>query len=52
MQDLMLSQIKGYFLGMARMTGTLWEHKTVAASLNHGFPSYIAKLLLDVFNKE
>jgi len=49
--DLLIAQIKGYFLEMARMTGTLWEHKTVAASLNHGFPSYVAKLLLDVFNK-
>ena len=50
-EDLLISQIKEYFLGMARMTGTLWEHKTVAATLNHGFPSYVAKLLLDVFNK-
>ncbi len=52
MYDLLISQIKGYFLGMARMTGTLWEHNTVAASLNHGFPSYVAKILLDIFNKE
>ena len=51
-QDLLVEQVKGYFLTMARMTGTLWEHKTVAASLVHGFPSYVAKLLLDVFNNE
>ena len=46
-----LDEIKGYFLRMAILTGTLWEHKNTAASLNHGFPSYIAAVLLDIFNK-
>jgi alpha-L-rhamnosidase len=47
-REMLIEQIKGYFLRMARLTGTLWEHKNVAASLNHGFPSYIAALLMDV----
>ena len=46
--EMLIDQIKGYFLHMARLTGTLWEHKNVAASLNHGFPSYIAALLMDI----
>lgn len=50
--EMLIDQIKGYFLHMARLTGTLWEHKTVAASLNHGFPSYIAALLLEAVGKE
>ena len=50
-KDMVINQIKGYFLHMAKRTGTLWEHKNIAASLNHGFPSYIAALLLEIFNK-
>lgn len=50
--EMLIDQIKGYFLRMARLTGTLWEHKNVAASLNHGFPSYIAALLLEVIGRK
>ena len=49
---MLIDQIKGYFLHMARLTGTLWEHKSVAASLNHGFPSYIAALLLEILGRK
>ena len=49
--EMLIDQIKGYFLHMAHLTGTLWEHKTVAASLNHGFPSYVAGILLGIYNK-
>jgi hypothetical protein len=51
-REMLIDQIKGYFLRMARLTGTLWEHKNVAASLNHGFPSYIAALLLEVIGRK
>ena len=47
-QDMVIDQIKGYFLHMARLTGTLWEHKNVAASLNHGFPTFIAGILIEI----
>ncbi len=36
-----------YFLKMAKMTGTLWEHDSVFASLNHCFTSYIIHIFLD-----
>ncbi len=34
------------FEKMAKLTGTLWEHDGITGSLNHGFASYIAVLLL------
>lgn len=34
-----------YFYKMATLTGTLWEHDQVRASLDHGFASYAACLL-------
>ncbi|HML48135.1 MAG TPA: hypothetical protein PKE04_15440, partial [Clostridia bacterium] len=43
----MIREIRGYFLGMARRTGTLWEYDQEKASCNHGFASYIACLLLE-----
>lgn len=36
-----------YFYYMAQKTGTLWEHNDSYASLNHGFASYVANLLID-----
>lgn len=41
----LLEEIKGYFLYMAEITGTLWEHKDTCASCNHGFASYAADLI-------
>lgn len=41
-----LDEAKGYFLYMADRTGTLWENDTARASCNHGFASYIARLLV------
>ena len=49
--EIFLSEIKGYFSHMAAMTGTLWEHSTVAQSLNHGFPAFVAALLLRAFGE-
>ena len=33
--------IRGYFDYMATLTGTLWEHKDITASCNHGFASHV-----------
>jgi alpha-L-rhamnosidase len=37
-----IEEMKAYFDGMARTTGTLWEHNTATASCNHGFASHVA----------
>lgn len=34
-----------YFLPMARLTGTFWEHAHTRASCNHGFASHVAHVL-------
>ena len=44
---LLLTEVKGYYLNMAKKTGTLWEHKNVKASLNHGFASYVGVFILE-----
>lgn len=36
-----------YFFKMSQLTGTLWEHDSVFASLNHCFTSYIINIFLD-----
>lgn len=41
-----LEETIDYFDKMAVLTGTLWEHSSVFASLNHGFTSYIVKLIV------
>lgn len=41
-----LKECKEYFFHMAARTGTLWEHGTLQASLNHGFASYAANLVV------
>ena len=40
-------EVRGYYLGMAEKTGTLWEFDSPTASCNHGFASYIALLLVE-----
>lgn len=42
-----LDECKDYFYKMAARTGTLWEHDRLEASLNHGFASYAAKIILE-----
>ncbi len=37
-----LQECRDFFLGMARLTGTLWEHSMLSCSLNHGFASMAA----------
>lgn len=38
----LLKEMTGYFLPMARRTGTLWEHADAQASCDHGFASIAA----------
>ncbi len=52
MYDKVLSEIKGFFGGMAELTGTLWEHNNVNhGSLNHGFASYVAAAIRQAMGK-
>lgn len=37
-----LQECRDFFLEMANLTGTLWEHSKLSASLNHGFASMAA----------
>jgi alpha-L-rhamnosidase len=43
----LFKECKMYFLYMAKRTGTLWEHSQVYGSLNHGFASYAANLIIE-----
>ena len=40
-RETVLSNIEGFFIHMAKTTGTLWEDKDGAASCNHGFASHV-----------
>lgn len=40
-KEKLLNNIKGFFLKMAELTGTLWENDTPTASCNHGFASHV-----------
>ena len=39
--DKLEENVRGYFDYMATLTGTLWEHKDIKASCNHGFASHV-----------
>lgn len=41
-----LEECKDYFLGMAKMTSSLWEYDSTVASCNHGFTSYTTNLII------
>lgn len=41
-----LDETVDYFYGMASLTGTLWEHDSSEASLNHAFASYVVNIIL------
>lgn len=44
----LVREIKSFFSGMAKITGTLWEYnETIDNSMNHGLSSYLAVLLLE-----
>ncbi|MBQ8374356.1 MAG: hypothetical protein IJX98_02135 [Clostridia bacterium] len=42
-----LKECEEYFSEMAKTTGTLWEHDEEAHSLDHGFASYAACLIIE-----
>lgn len=44
-----VDNIRGYFAGMAKETGTLWEHDKPEASCNHGFASHIIYWLAGIY---
>ena len=37
----LIENIRGFFLKMANLTGTLWENDSPTASCNHGFASHV-----------
>ena len=37
----LVENIRGFFIKMATLTGTLWENETPTASCNHGFASHV-----------
>ncbi len=50
--DEVLRDCKAYFLPMAKLTGTLWEHDKTSASLNHGFASIVAYYIMRALEKQ
>ncbi|MBR4863145.1 MAG: hypothetical protein IKU07_01110 [Oscillospiraceae bacterium] len=46
-----LQECKAFFLEMAALTGTLWEHSRLTASLNHGFASIAAMYIHQCLGK-
>ncbi len=44
--ELVLRQIKEYYLYMSNATGTLWEMAKPTASCNHGFAGYVANIMM------
>lgn len=47
LSSLVFKETIEYFYKMATLTGTLWEHDSVFASLNHCFTSYIINIFLN-----
>ena len=50
-EEQVLTDIKGFFTHMARMTGTLWENQNAGASCNHGFASHVVVWLHKILKK-
>ena len=44
-REQVLRECKDFFTPMAALTGTLWEHNRLSASLNHGFASIAAQYI-------
>lgn len=51
LEEQALSEIRGFFTHMARLTGTLWEHQSSTNSCNHGFASHVIVWLYKIFKK-
>lgn len=44
--DLVIGDVKDFFGNMERLTGTLWENRSIHGSLDHGFASYAAAAMM------
>lgn len=42
-------EVVKYFYNMAKLTGTLWEHDSYHASLNHGFTSVVINIIVSAY---
>ncbi len=49
--EILIKNIRDFFLSMATKTGTLWEYKDGKGSKDHGFASYAAVALLQASEK-
>ena len=43
---LVLNDIESFFGNMEKLTGTLWENRSIHGSLDHGFASYAAVAMM------
>jgi len=50
--EILLKEVESYFGNMAELTGTLWEHKEIRGSLNHGFASYVGVVIKKVIDRK
>ncbi|MBQ8409174.1 MAG: hypothetical protein IJY39_09965 [Clostridia bacterium] len=50
--DLVLADIESFFGNMERLTGTLWENRSVHGSLDHGFASYAAVAMMKALEEK
>ncbi len=48
-KEILLDTIRSFFGEMSNLTGTLWEYKERKGSHDHGFASYVALVLAEVF---
>lgn len=48
--EILLENVKAFFGGMVRDTGTLWEYKQKKGSYDHGFASYVAAAIAQACN--
>lgn len=47
-KEKLLDEIKRYFGKMAEYSGTFWEHREPKHSMNHGFASYVGKVIWEL----
>lgn len=47
--ELVISDIESFFGNMEKLTGTLWENRSVHGSLDHGFASYAAVAMMKAY---
>ena len=47
--ELVKNEVIEYFYKMAKITGTIWEHDSTFASLNHGLTSIILNIICEIY---